>query len=293
MRTITLSYPSLDRDWSMQFMDDSNYDELFDEDVTVYRQDGSPLLVLLKKALDPQKAANAWQTLKKINTRTSNRSVASGIKAIQNKKMDGTLAGTSEVPIGWEVKSAIVGSFERTIRMPFARKCSWNAQHPEKFANVFPVLAQCSDLFRQHVPDRYSVQKDYCDRTNQDWIIPDTVYTTLTVNKNFRTACHKDAGDLEAGFSNMFVIKDGVWSGGNLVLPNWRLACKLDNLDFIMFDAHEFHGNTQIAKVSKNATRCSVVCYYREKMVHCKSAKEELEFAKNRKLGDPLFPELK
>lgn len=87
----------------------------------------------------------------------------------------------------------------------------------------------------------------------------------------------------------MIVIREGQWSGGHLVLPNWRIAVKLDNRDLIMFDAHEFHGNTQIVQLSKKATRCSLVCYYREKMYLCKGADEELQQAKNRKPGQPIF----
>jgi len=277
----------------MQFMDDSHYDQLIDEDVAVYRPDGSPLLVLLKKALDPQLTANAWGVIKKINTTSKNRGTASGTPSSPYKKMDGSISRQMAVPRGWEVVSNIVGSFERTAHHPFARHCAWNAKSPEKFSALFPLLQQTSSLFEKYVPDRFSNQKQFCDSTHPDWVIPGSVYTTLTINKNFRTAAHKDAGDLETGFSNMFVIREGIWTGAHLVLPNWRIGVKLDSLDFIMFDAHEFHGNTQMIKMSKKDIRCSVVCYYRTKLKICKSMEEELLFAKTRKPGDPLFPELK
>lgn len=291
MRNIKLKSPSLDQDWSKQFMDEGHYDTLFDEDVAVFKPDGSPLLVLLKKALDPQLASNAWAVLKKINAKTENRAIASGASLEPRKKIDGSLSRVVRVPRGWEVTSGIIGYFERTVREPYGHACAWNAKNPRLFAQLFPLLQQTSVLFMQNVPQRFHSQQLYCTQTHRDWVIPGTVYTTLTINKNFRTAAHKDVGDLDEGFSNMFVIKQGTWSGGHLVLPNWRVAVKLDNLDLILFDAHEFHGNTQIVKLSKDAIRCSVVCYYRQKMIHCKSAAEELRGAKNRKRGDPLFPE--
>jgi hypothetical protein len=277
----------------MQFMDDEHYDTLLDEDVAVYRPDGSPLLILLKRAIDPQKASNAWSVLKKFNGKTDNRGVASGIRPIQRKKVDGTLSSTSRVPKGWGVFSAVAGAYERTVRMPYAHPCSWNAQNPAAFERMFPLLQQTSGLFAKYVPERYANQMEQVKRTHEDWVVPGTAYTTITVNKNFRTAAHKDAGDLESGFSNMIVITQGSFAGANLVLPNWRIAVKLSNLDFIMFDAHEFHGNTALVKLSKDAVRCSLVCYYRENMYKCGSQKYELEQAKNRKPGQPVYWENK
>lgn len=175
MRNIKLSSPSLNKDWSMQFMDENHYDNLLDDDVTVLKPDGSPLLVLLKKAMDPQITANAWAVLKKINIKTENRSTSSGISAQPRKKTDGTYSKTTRVPRGWEVVSGIIGSFERTIRAPYAHKCSWNAQNPDAFLRTVPLFQQSSELFKKHVPKRFEVQNSYCMKTHPDWVIPKTV----------------------------------------------------------------------------------------------------------------------
>jgi hypothetical protein len=289
MKTIHLDQPSLEKDWSMVFMDGTHYDHVINESVKIYKPDGSPLLVLLKQAIPFDMAAQAWQALKRVNTKTENRGVASGIKPSYRKKLDGTISNTTQVAKGWEVKSAVLGYFERTVRMPYAHAAAWNQKRPTEFSYLFPMLQTASDHFREQVPDRFAVQADYAARTNPNWIIPGTVYSTLTVNKNFRTAAHLDAGDLAAGFSNMIVLRDGKFLGGHLVLPNWRLAVQLDNLDLVMFDAHEFHGNTMIVPIGKKSVRCSIVCYYRENLIKCKSPEEELYQAKNRKLGQPLF----
>lgn len=273
----------------MRFVDDDDYDEIFNVDCKISKPDGSPLLVLLKNALSPMAVGEAWGVLKNFNPVTENRSVASGISAKPRIRQDGTPSQTTRVPKGWEVVSGVVGYFERSPRFPFAHACAWNQKNPEKFSHLLPMVKEVSSLFEKHVPERWAVQKSYIDKTSKDWVIPESVFTTLTINKNFRTACHKDVGDLEAGFSCLSVIREGQYVGGNLVLPNWRVAVKLDLYDLVMFDAHEFHGNTQIAPLTKNAQRCSIVYYYREAMVKCKSAKEELEFAKNKKYGEPIY----
>lgn len=276
----------------MQFMDESHYDVLFKEDVAVYKPDGSPLLILLKNILSKEKAGLAWSVLKNAKmSMTNNRSTAAGVKSVKWKRQDGGMSGVSRVPRGWEAFSVPVGFFERNIRYPYAHECAWNMHNPDKFEKLFPMLQEASALFETHVPDRFANQLGYVKRTHEHWIIPDTVYSSLTINKNFRTAAHLDAGDLPEGFSNMIVIREGLLAGGNLVLPNWRLAVELDTCDLILFDAHEYHGNTQIVPISKGAVRCSIVCYYRTRLALCRSRDEELEFAKNRKVGDQLFPE--
>lgn len=272
-------------DWSMQFVDETNFDVLYNEDVTISKPDGSPLLVLLKKSLSERAVQQAWSILKDVNLKSRNRGVAAG----RENEIQSKTGKTIESPKGWDVTSGIIGYFERTVRMPFCRSCAWNQKYPEKFAKLLPMIKEVDERFERNVPERYAVQKEYALKTSPDFVIPGTVFTTLTVNKTFRTACHKDAGDLEKGFSCLSVIRKGHYRGGHLVLPAWRIAVELDTYDLVLFDAHEFHGNTQIVPISNGAVRCSIVYYYREGILKCKSALAELEYAKNRKLGDSLW----
>lgn len=153
------------------------------------------------------------------------------------------------------------------------------------------MVQDVSALFKDSVPDRYAVQEDWVRRSQNAFIIPETVFSTLTLNKNFRTFCHKDAGDLEDGFSCLSVIRQGKYIGGNLVLPEWKIAAELDTCDVVFFQAHEWHGNTEIEKITRNAVRCSLVYYYREKIIQCEAPETELDRAKNRTLGEKLFDE--
>lgn len=278
-----------DEDWSMRFLDDKDYDTCYSEDVFVKREDGTPLMVLLKHVIPTELNAKAWSVLRKYHSKSSNRGTAAGIESTNRKRMDGSLSQTLVVPKGWEVDSSIVGFFERTARMPYGRACAWNEKHPKEFSMLFPLVDRVSELFKKTVPDKWNYQNEVVQRTPKDYIISNSVFTTLTINKNFRTSCHKDAGDLEVGFSCMSVIREGQFSGGRICLPNYRIAAELETGDLIMFDPHEFHGNTQIVGKSKNFQRCSIVYYYREKIQFCKSMKEELEFAKNKKFGSSLF----
>ncbi len=57
----------------------------------------------------------------------------------------------------------------------------------------------------------------------------------------------------------------------------------------MLFDSHHMHGNTALYGKVGNYTRISLVLYYRQNMIDCGTAAQELERAKNRKLGDKLY----
>ena len=123
------------------------------------------------------------------------------------------------------------------------------------------------------------MQKKLTEITNKDFIIENTTFTTVTVNKNYRTACHYDAGDYKKGFGNLGVLRQGNYSGGYTVIPKYGIGIDLYDGDVALFDVHELHGNTEI-KRKAISERISVVCYYRENMIFCGSKEYELERAK-------------
>jgi hypothetical protein len=288
MKRIRLHTKVAEKDWSMHFVDECDYHTIYNEDVYIEKPDGSPLLVLKKQAIAEEVCKQAWPVLKKIRMNSDNRSVASGTTQIRRKKQDGTISNTQRVPKGWGVMSAIIGFYERTARVPFCRSCAWNEKNPSLWSQVIPFFQAVSKVFEEHVPDRFAVQKSWAEKTSPDYVIPGTVYTTITVNHNYRTACHKDAGDLAEGFSNMAYLMSGKFKGGDLILPEWGIAVKLEHRDVVMFDAHEFHGNTRIIPLSKDYDRCTTVCYYRENIINCLSQQEELKRVQNRKQGEKL-----
>ena len=51
-------------------------------------------------------------------------------------------------------------------------------------------------------------QKEELDQANKQphYKIKNTCFSTITINRNFRTALHKDAGDFSEGFGNLTVI---------------------------------------------------------------------------------------
>lgn len=276
------------KDWSRHFVDDTDYDVLITDEATVLKPDGTFLFKVLKNCLSPAAVSSAWEMIDGYNVKTNNRGVASGAEYIKETKSDGTISKTQRVKKGFEVISGTLGFFERTPRFPFCRACQYNIDHPDRFSKLLPVTQEASAVFAREGGERYEFQRQLVEKTSKDFVIPGTVFTTVTLNKNFRTAAHMDAGDLTGGLSCMALLRKGRFTGGDFVYPDFRAAVRLEHGDLIIFDPHEFHANTQIVPLGKNYCRSTLVFYYREKIQYCGAAEFELQRAKSRKTGDAL-----
>lgn len=184
-------------------------------------------------------------------------------KELVKKKISATSYGNS-------VFSGVAGFFDRYPRIPFLRATSYTENNRETFNKSLPFLQQLTRGFEELLPRRFAAQKAACDKVDPEFVIEGTVFTTLTVNKSFRTAAHLDAGDLGCGFSNLCVITDGKsnYTGGYLVLPEFRVAINIRPGDLLLINNHEgIHGNTPIVLATPEAERISLVAYFREGML--------------------------
>jgi hypothetical protein len=180
------------------------------------------------------------------------------------------------------VDSGIAGWFDRYPRIPYGRATSYTAHNFERFKLSWPFMKQLSKGFKELLPYRWNVQMAMTSQIDPSFHIPKTPFTTITVNKNFRTAAHRDAGDLAAGFSNLTVVaKDNDYSGAYLVLPEVRAAVNIRPGDLLLVANHDYiHGNTPIiSKAGVELERISLVCYFREAMLELGSrAYEDLRY---------------
>jgi hypothetical protein len=187
------------------------------------------------------------------------------------------------------VMSGIAGWFDRYPRIPYGRATSYTAREPEKFAMAFPFLQTLAKGFKDLLPWRYNNQMEAAKKIDQGFLVPGTPFTTITVNKTFRTAAHFDAGDLQTGLSNLLVLSNnGNYTGGYLIAPEYRVAVNVRPGDLLLINNHEvMHGNTPIVLGDENAERISLVCYFREKMLELGSKAYEdcrYEYVESRRL---------
>lgn len=187
----------------------------------------------------------------------------------------------SDTTYGDGVHSGVGGFMDRYPRIPFCRQTAWTAANITKFKMALPLMESASKIYSESLPNRWKGQYEAAKKLDKDFRIGDTVYTTVTINKSFRTACHRDAGDLcedgihqpsPRGFSNLTVVTNGKkFDGFYLCFPEYRVAANIQNGDFIMMDAHKIHGNTPVIDCEDGFERLSLVLYFREPMLDCGS----------------------
>ena len=167
------------------------------------------------------------------------------------------------------VLSGIAGYFDRYPRIPHGRACTYNDKNPEKFAKCFPYVNKLNEVFKKELPVRWGNQNACAQKLDPRFLIDKTVFTTLTINYNWRTAGHRDAGDLSSGFSNISGVGKG-WKGYVFTLPEWKIGVNLQPGDLLLVNNHEgIHTNTE--GLGEDNDRVSIVAYFREKMLDLKS----------------------
>ena len=171
-------------------------------------------------------------------------------------------------------QSNIIGFFDKRdrnlgINAPPCRTTAFTSQQVDKWEKVLPLIKSINLQFKKLVPDKYKVQYKRAHET-PNFVIKDTAFSTLTINYNWRTALHKDAGDLKEGFGNLVILEEGDYNGGELGFPRYKVAVNVRHGDFLAMNVHEWHCNTKIEPKTKNHTRLSLVSYLRENMIKCK-----------------------
>lgn len=204
---------------------------------------------------------------------TESRGMASGSSHKRIRK-DGS---TSKITVGNKVESGAVGFADPAAMIRYCRKTGFTRQYFEKFKAGIPFVEAIDKLYEELAPRHYAIQKQYAEGTNQNYVIGDTAFTTVTVNRNFITAVHKDAGDLPQGFGNLIAYHKGDWKGCHFTLPEFGVGIDLQNGDVLFVDVHKWHGNTPFVNFDEeNDERISFVLYFREYMLKCSSPEEEL-----------------
>lgn len=286
-------------------LDESYFDILIDSDTDVFTPSGEPLLLYRHNILPAAVCKAAYNPLREAGKNAhGNRGMAAGepeeMKIYNRKavptsknskvrikpiKLDGTVSNTSYAQAA---PSNVIGFYNREARFPYCRLTAFNMHHADLFREALPYIRCISEVFKALCPERYEAQRSVIEQTSPDFVIPGTAFTTITVNYNFVTATHKDVGDLKEGFGVMSVLRGGNYTGGYLIFPQYRVAVDMKSRGVLLANVHCYHGNSPIKGIKGTYERISTVSYYREKMVSCGTAAQELERAKKRQRGDKL-----
>lgn len=253
------------------------------EDTDAYTTDGKLLLRFRKNVIPLEILKLGYESFKNSIEWTEGRGLTSGYSGKRIKK-DGTV---SNITVGAKVQSGNIGAMDPSAMVKYCRKTGFSRRYFEEFTQGIPFVQAVDKLYQELVPENYAIQKAYCEGTDMNWVIADTAFTTITMNKSFRTACHTDSGDLPEGFGNLIVYNDGSYTGGYFILPQYGIGVDLQNGDCLFVDVHKHHGNSELCLKEgfDEIFRISWVLYYRQYLLKCGSPEEELINTKIRENG--------
>ncbi len=296
---------------------------IFDEDVDVYgeTEEGEKKLLakLRKHVLDPDIIKTGWEGYWIAAAPSRNRGAAAGPIDVKGKywskrhpteikgwsaryMQDGKV---SKMRVNNNVFSSVLGYFEATpfMKVP-CRLTSYTMRYFKNYKHGLPFIRAIDACFAKLVPEKHALQKAAAEKKPL-LHIEGTAFSSLTINRNFRTALHKDAGDFKEGYGNLTVIERGKYHGGYTLFPQYNCGFNLRTGDFIAMDVHEFHCNTELYETKEDKefnkklesvhkddvetgvvgsdkpfSRVSFVCYLREKIKDCKMDEANKYFKK-------------
>jgi hypothetical protein len=264
-----------------KFLDNNSYDSLITSDCDAYDLSGNLLFKYRKNVIPIDLLKQGYNAFKDSITLTEGRGIASGSSHKRIRK-DGTV---SNITVGNKVFSGNVGFMDAGAMVHYCRKTAFARDYFEKFTQGIPFVEFVDKKYNELCPEHYARQIAIAKGTDRNYRIADTAFTTVTVNRNFPTAVHKDAGDFPGGFGNLIVYREGDYKGSYFCLPEYRVAIDMQNCDILFADVHRWHGNTPFTDCSPDYMRIAFVMYYREYMYKCKSPSEELARIKQEETG--------
>jgi len=249
--------------------DISTDDIIFRETVKVIDEKSKKTLaVFLKNVIVDEKLIKAGRNLTTFKGVSQRRADASGERRMIEPK-----SGRKKlVQLGVSAPSVMLG-YEASDNYHPCRMTALTRKHREHFDNdTISLVQHVSKLFEEYCPDEYVKQKQFILECNEEMILTDTVFTSLTVNMTWRTSLHVDKGDFRSGLGNLCCFKYGDYTGGEIMMPNYAIAFDLQEGDVLFMDVHEPHCNNKL----EGEGRVSLICYAREQIkIRCKEAKKE------------------
>lgn len=259
--------------FSGKFFDSSYYDNIFKKDIDVYYEDKQgnlKILVKLRKNVIPESMRDEMRGIFENHAKRKNNQRA---KAAGGKRITvGNVTKSDTI-----VRSNIVGYYDKPKMMDkryfntgtVCRTTAFTKNNIDAWEKSIPFFNVISNYYEKLAPEEYRLQNEAVKES--PFRISSTPFTTVTVNYNWRTACHKDKGDFIDGMGNLVVLGQD-YDGGYLGFPQFKIAVDVQPGDLVIMNVHEWHCNTEL-DLNSESVRLSFVCYMRQNMVECNKKK--------------------
>jgi 2-oxoglutarate-Fe(II)-dependent dioxygenase family protein len=250
-----------------QFADGSHVPETIDETTEAVVPGAGPVAIYLREVIPSSHHKLAYELWKTVHELPTNRSIAVGTKSLLRLTKDGSVGKRLGVSKDVEqyliergVAHGFIGSVDATSDAP-CHKTRLTTRHPEMLEGNRLLIELVDGLYKEHAPSFHSRQRAEIEKVPL-WRIWDTAFSTIYLARNFRTAYHRDSGNLKGVMTALMPM--GRFTGGELVIPRWRIAFPLRLGDLLLFDPQQLHGNLPI-----QGERLSAAFYCEERIAEC------------------------
>lgn len=222
---------------------------------TVRDPSGQAVLVCCRGVLGRAEATELGELLKDAATASDRRGPSAGpldkiypccerVNSYSMTKVRGRFSGM----YNRSVKSGVVGWNK------FGKPSAWTANNPESLARATRLLQKLQAEYGRQLPAAERQQRKSVEGRPH---LQGTAFRTLYVNRNFRTALHRDCNVDNSRYGLMTVLGERA-EGGHIQFPEYGVECAMQHGDLIMFLPRLWHCNTPIGR---EGTRLSVVCH--------------------------------
>ena len=264
------------KEYQGKFLEADHFDIVAQQDCDVYLPEENDLVAMFqedepreerllmsfrRRAISDDLMEVAWDCLLSAAAISDNRGMAAGpidVRYVRSNAQDGNIVmltnnrakyrlpdgSLGSTTIANKARSGIAGYFDPSPRFPFTRASGWTRGNPEKMKALEPFLEAVDSVYQKLAPIHWARQRQFVESFDPHWRLADTVYTTLTINKNWQAAAHQDAGDYPRGFGTICAIEKRPYEGGWTGFPRYRVAADIKTGDFFGFNIHKWHGMT-------------------------------------------------
>jgi hypothetical protein len=290
------------------YITEDHITHLITEDENVYTEDGKLLLKFRKKRFNETLTELGFSGFKYLAKASRGRGASAGPidpesiywkkrKITKYKKWSANYeikGKESKMRVNNEVASNPIGFYGATKSLGVDLPCRlshYTRVQFYKYKEGLPFIEEISKSYQELAPEEFNKQLERAE-LKPDFRIEGTPFSTITVNRNFRTAVHTDKGDW--GFGNLAVIERGKYHGGYFVFPQYGIGVDMRTGDHLCCDVHQYHGNTELWETEQDREfnnqmedifkdnlevgvlglnnrfcRLSFVCYLRENIINC------------------------
>tara|TARA_R100001086_G_scaffold243116_1_gene171601 strand:+ start:10 stop:933 length:924 start_codon:yes stop_codon:yes gene_type:complete len=289
-----------------EFYDASHYDKIITESEYGFNRKGEVLFCFIKGAIKEENRRKYADIIRGCcKTKTKNRGASAGEcdlryfpkKAVElcDKNGDPYTDGKKRYSVYYkdatgkvvnrcqsnQVRSGVAGFFDKVAGLP-CRKVGWSNRNPLKHNALIELAREIENNHKEKCETSYKYHRKKADEVSGDMLFDGTIYSTMTLNYDFRTASHQDKGDLQGGLSTLTIFEEvpDNYTKFYLGLPEYKIAFDVRDGDTLIFNAHEYHANTEfevktdrlkVDDLTGNnfAGRMSCVCYLRDRLNAC------------------------